>query len=88
MYGTMAATLGALNDVGTASLQTWIRGNVIPLLLLVIAAALLLVAQRGDNARAIRIVAGVIVALSVLGLSAGGNAEAVGSWLWRLVTGA
>ncbi len=84
----MRGTLTVLLDVQTGTLQTWIRGNVIPLLLLAIAAVLLIVAQRGDNARAIRIVAGVIVALSVLGLSAGGNAEAVGSWLWRLVTGA
>lgn len=84
----MRGTLAVLQDVTTGTLQTWIRGNVIPLLLLVIAAVLLMVAQRGDNARAIRIVAGVIVALGVLGLSAGGNAEAVGTWLWRLVTGA
>lgn len=84
----MRGTLTVLQDVQTGTLQTWIRGNVIPLLLLAIAAVLLIVAQRGDNARAIRIVAGVILALSVLGLSAGGNAEAVGTWLWRLVTGA
>jgi hypothetical protein len=84
----MHATLTALQDVQTGTLQTWIRGNVIPLLLLAIAAVLLIVAQRGDNARAIRIVAGVILALSVLGLSTGGNAEAVGTWLWHLVTGA
>jgi hypothetical protein len=74
--------------VGTGSLQAWIRGNVIPLLLLVIATVLLIAAQRGDNARAIRIVGGVLVALAVLGLSADGNAESVGSFLWRLVTGA
>lgn len=74
--------------VGTGSLQAWIRGNVIPLMLLIIATVLLIAAQRGDNARAIRIVGGVLVALAVLGLSADGNAESVGSFLWRLVTGA
>ena len=74
--------------VGTGSLQSWIRGNVIPLMLLIIATVLLIAAQRGDNARAIRIVGGVLVALAVLGLSADGNAESVGSFLWRLVTGA
>jgi len=84
----MVTGLFVVQAVGTTSLQTWIRGNVIPLLLLVIAAVLLMVAQRGDNARAVRIVGGVLVALAVLGLSAGGNAEAVGTWLWGLVTGA
>jgi FtsH-binding integral membrane protein len=74
--------------VGTGSLQSWIRGNVIPLMLLIIATVLLIAAQRGDNARAIRIVGGVLVALAVLGLSTDGNAESVGSFLWRLVTGA
>jgi membrane-bound ClpP family serine protease len=74
--------------VGTGSLQTWIRDNVIPLLLLVIATVLLIAAQRGDNARAVRIVGGVLVALAVLGLSTGGNAESVGAFLWKLVTGA
>ena len=74
--------------VGTGSLQTWIRGNVIPLMLLIIATVLLIAAQRGDNARAIRIVGGVLVALAVLGLSTNGNAESVGSFLWTLVTGA
>jgi lipopolysaccharide export LptBFGC system permease protein LptF len=84
----MVRSFAIAAEVGTGSLQSWIRANVIPLLLLVIAAALLMVAQRGDNARAMRIVAGVVVALAVLGLSSGGNAEAVGSWLWKLVTGA
>lgn len=71
----------------TGGLQAWIRSNVIPLLLLVIAVMLFVVAQRGDNAKAMKVVAGVIIALGVLGLATSGNAENVGVWMASLVTG-
>lgn len=48
--------LGAAADTG--SLQTWIKSNIIPLLLLLIAVVLFVLAQRGDNARAMKVVAG------------------------------
>ena len=35
----------------TANLQSWIKGNIIPLLLLLIAVMLFVFAQRGDNAK-------------------------------------
>lgn len=73
--------------MGTGNLQTWIQDNVIPLLLFVTAAILFMVANKGDNAKAMRIVAGVVVALAVLGLAVGGNATNVGSQLWKLFTG-
>jgi hypothetical protein len=72
--------------VGTGGLQSWIQNNIIPLLLFVTAVVLFLVANRGDNAKAMRIVGGVVIALAVLGLAVGGNATAVGSHLWSLVT--
>ena len=71
----------------TGGLQAWILSNVIPLLLLVIAVMLFVVAQRGDNAKAIKVVAGVIIALGVLGLATSGKAEGVGTWMASLVTG-
>ena len=71
----------------TGGLQAWILSNVIPLLLLVIAVMLFVVAQRGDNAKAMKVVAGVIIALGVLGLATSGKAEGVGSWMASLVTG-
>jgi hypothetical protein len=71
----------------TGGLQEWIRSNVIPLLLLVIAVMLFVIAQRGDNAKAMKVVAGVIIALGVLGLASSGKAEGVGVWMASLVTG-
>ncbi len=71
----------------TGGLQEWIKSNVIPLLLLVIAVLLFVVAQRGDNAKAMKVVAGVIIALGVLGLASSGKAEGVGVWMASLVTG-
>ena len=60
----------------TTSLQTWIKGNIIPLLLLLIAVMLVVFAQRG----AMRVVAGVIIiALAVLGVATTGRADAVGA---------
>jgi len=72
---------------GTGGLQAWIQNNIIPLLLFVTAVVLFMVANRGDNAKAMRIVGGVVIALAVLGLAVGGNAATVGSNLWGLVTG-
>jgi hypothetical protein len=48
---------------------------------------LFVIAQRGDNAKAMKVVAGVIIALGVLGLATSGKAEDVGVWMASLVTG-
>jgi hypothetical protein len=71
----------------TGGLQSWIKANIIPLLLLVIAVMLFVLAQRGDNAKAMKVVAGVIIALAVLGLASSGNADTLGAWMASLVTG-
>jgi len=85
MFQNLATVLPA--DVTTGGLQAWIRSNLIPLLLLVIAVMLFVVAQKGDNAKAMRVVAGVIVALGVLGLATSGRADSVGAWMSTLITG-
>ncbi|MBT9275957.1 hypothetical protein KMZ32_17925 [Phycicoccus sp. MAQZ13P-2] len=79
------ALAGATGD--TANLQSWIKDNIIPLLLLLIAVMLFVFAQRGDNAKAMRVVAGVVIALGVLGIATTGRADDVGTWLAGLVTG-
>lgn len=71
----------------TTNLQSWIKDNIIPLLLLLIAVMLFVFAQRGDNAKAMRVVAGVVIALGVLGIATTGRADDVGTWLAGLVTG-
>lgn len=71
----------------TSNLQSWIQDNIIPLLLLLIAVMLFVFAQRGDNAKAMRVVGGVVIALAVLGLATSGRADDVGTWLAGLVTG-
>ena len=81
-------TLAAVSTAaGTTGLQGWIKSNIIPLLLLLVATMLFVLAQRGDNAKAMRVVAGVVIALAVLGLATSGRAEGLGTWLASLVTG-
>ncbi|WP_323101193.1 hypothetical protein [Intrasporangium sp. YIM S08009] len=72
---------------GTTGLQGWIKSNIIPLLLLLVATMLFVLAQRGDNAKAMRVVAGVVIALAVLGLATSGKADSIGAWMASLVTG-
>lgn len=57
------------------------------MLLLLVAVMLFVVAQRGDNAEVMRVVGGVVIALTVLGLATSGNAGEVGTWLASLATG-
>jgi hypothetical protein len=82
---TLNTTLVAAASTG--GLQAWIKDNIIPLLLLLIAVMLFVLAQRGDNAKAMKVVAGVIVALAVLGIASSGQADDLGGWLASLVTG-
>ena len=51
------------------------------------AVMLVVFAQRGDNAKAMRVVASVIIALAVLGVATTGRADEVGTWLASLVMG-
>lgn len=82
------STLGTLAAAaGTTGLQGWIKANIIPLLLLLVATMLFVLAQRGDNAKAMRVVAGVVIALAVLGLASSGRADSLGAWMASLITG-
>ena len=88
----LGTTMSALPDAvvtaaSTGGLQAWIKDNIIPLLLLLIAVMLFVLAQRGDNAKAMKVVAGVIVALGVLGLATSGKADNLGAWMAGLITG-
>ena len=55
-------------------------------MLLLIAVMLFVLAQRGDNAKAMRVVGGVVIALAVLGVATSGKAPAMGQWLAGLIT--
>jgi hypothetical protein len=87
--GTIMETLNTtlVAAASTGGLQSWIKDNIIPLLLLLIAVMLFVLAQRGDNAKAMKVVAGVIVALAVLGIATSGKADELGGWMASLVTG-
>ena len=76
-----------VSAANTGGLQSWIKDNVIPLLLLLIAVMLFVLAQRGDNAKAMKVVAGVVVALAVLGIASSGQADTLGAWMAGLITG-
>lgn len=85
-------TTSALNTLaeglGTAGLQGWIKGNLLPLLLLTVAVLLLwLGGGRGDNAGVMRRVGGVVIALAVVGLAVNGTGINIGQWLAGLFTG-
>jgi hypothetical protein len=87
--GTIMSALSTsvVAAASTGGLQAWIKDNVIPLLLLLIAVMLFVLAQRGDNAKAMKVVAGVVVALGVLGIASSGRADELGTWMAGLITG-
>lgn len=74
--GSLAAGLG------TQNVQDWIKGNVIPLLLLGVALLLLWMGGgKGDNAGVMKRLAGVLVALGIVGLAVSGAGVDLGKWL-------
>ena len=81
---TVLAVGGALK---TGGLQGWIVSNLIPLLLLAVALLLLWMGGgKGDNAGVMKRLAGVFVALGVIGLALSGAGVDVGKWLAGLFT--
>ena len=77
--GSLAAGLG------THNVQEWIKGNVIPLLLLGVALLLLWMGGgKGDNAGVMKRLAGVLVALGIIGLAVSGAGIDLGTWLANL----
>lgn len=71
----------------TGGLQNWIVSNLIPLLLLLVALLLLWMGGgKGDNAGVMKRLAGVFVALGIIGLALSGAGVDVGKWLAGLFT--
>ena len=81
----LAGSLPANGAVSTEGASSWIRDNVVQVVILVVACIALAAAGRGDNSKIIRIVGGIAMALAILAMSTGTNAENVGSWLIGLV---
>jgi hypothetical protein len=78
----------AANEPTTSNIQTWITGNLVPLLLLAVALLLLwLGGGKGDNAGVMRRIGGVIVALAIIGIAVSGAGVNIGKWLAGLFTG-
>jgi hypothetical protein len=67
-------------------LQSWIKNNVIPLVLLGIAVIMLFSSGKGDLAKLFRIGAGVIIALAVLGVALTGAGVNIGTELSKLLS--
>ena len=77
--------LAAVGD--TSGLANWLKGNIIPIVLIGIAVIVLARSGNKDHRGALTTVAIVLVGLAVLGLAIGGGAANVGTWLSRTVFG-
>lgn len=82
------ATLAQDGELTTGNVQGWLLDNIIPLVLLAVALLLLwLGGGKGDNAGVMRRLAGVVIALAVIGLAVSGLGVNVGEWIAGLFTG-
>ncbi|MET0233414.1 MAG: hypothetical protein ABW224_02120 [Kibdelosporangium sp.] len=72
--------------LGTGGVREWILNNLVPLLLLVVAILLLwLGGGKGDNAGVMRRLAGIVVALAIIGLAVSTSAgKDIGEWIASL----
>lgn len=82
-----AVFLEQAQPLGTGGLQGWIKDNIIPLILLIIAVMLLWIGGRGDNAGVARRSLALIVGLVVLGIAVSGRADKVGEFFASLIIG-
>jgi hypothetical protein len=76
-----------LADPNTKTLQTWIQGNVIPLVLLLIAVTMLWIGGRGDHAGIAKRAIGLVVGLTVLGITVSGHTAQVATYLANMIMG-
>ncbi|GAA3541397.1 hypothetical protein GCM10022222_26280 [Amycolatopsis ultiminotia] len=84
---TTLETLAA-GELGTGNVSKWLIDNIIPLVLLAVALLLLwLGGGKGDNAGVMRRLAGVVIALAIIGLAVSGAGVNVGQWIAGLFTG-
>ncbi|MDT7727383.1 MAG: hypothetical protein QOI21_3959 [Actinomycetota bacterium] len=80
--------LAQSGQLGTKGVNKWLIDNVVPLVLLAVALLLLwLGGGKGDNAGVMRRLAGVVIALAVIGLAVSGLGVNVGQWIAGLFTG-
>ena len=78
----------AAGELGTGNVRQWLLDNVIPLVLLAVTLLLLwLGGGKGDNAGVMRRLAGVVIALAIIGLAVSGAGVNVGQWIAGLFTG-
>jgi hypothetical protein len=78
----------AQGEIKTRGVQQWMLDNVIPLVLLAVALLLLwLGGGKGDNAGVMKRLAGVVIALAIIGLAVSGLGVNVGEWIAGLFTG-
>jgi len=73
--------------LNTGGLESFLRNNVVNLLILVVAAGMLLLANKGEYRQAMTRVGIVVAALFVLGLAISGKAATLAAWAVSLVTG-
>lgn len=72
-------------NYGTSGLAQWIQNNVVTVVILVLAVAVLWAARAGNIAKGITIVAGVLVGVSMLGLATGTSASDIGNFIVGLI---
>ncbi|WP_199433861.1 hypothetical protein [Qaidamihabitans albus] len=85
---TMTLAALAQGELNTGNVRTWLLDNIVPLVLLAVALLLLwLGGGKGDNAGVMRRLAGVVIALAIIGLAVSGLGVDVGEWIAGLFTG-
>jgi hypothetical protein len=87
MMATALITLAQdQKGLGTGGVREWILNSIVPLLLLAVAVLLLwLGGGKGDNAGVMRRLAGVVVALAIIGLAVTTSAgKDIGEWIASL----
>lgn len=88
MMTTNLVQLAQSGQLGTQGVNKWLIDNIVPLVLLAVALLLLwLGGGKGDNAGVMRRLAGVVIALAVIGLAVSGLGVNVGQWIAGLFTG-
>ena len=70
---------------GTSGITAWIQDNVVTVVILLAACAVLGAARSGNIGKGITITAGLILGVAVLGLATGATATDIGDWLVHLV---
>jgi hypothetical protein len=73
---------------GTSGISQWIQDNVVTVVILLAACAVLWAARAGNVGKGITVVAGLILGLAVLGMATGTTATQLGNFIVGLLHGA